>query len=72
VAASIWLYVDVRWGGGGLVAGLPNAPWGPFERLFPRFDKGATYPFVLAAVVALAAAAFVVRDAHGWRRRPAE
>jgi hypothetical protein len=72
VAASVWLYVDVRWGGGGLVAGLPNAPWGPLDRMFPLFSPGSTYPFVLAGVLAVAAAAFVARDAHGWRRRPAE
>src|SRR4051794_19876065 len=55
VAASVWLYVDVRWGGGGLVAGLPDAPWGPLERAFPLFTDGSTYPFVLAAVLLSAA-----------------
>jgi hypothetical protein len=72
VAASIWLYVDVRWGGGGLVAGLPAAPWGPLKRVFPLFRDGSAYPFVLAAVLAAAAVGLLVRDAHGWRRRPAE
>jgi hypothetical protein len=72
VAASIWLYVDVRWGGGGLVTGLPAAPWGPLDRVFPLFTEGAAYPFVLAAALAAAAVALLVRDAHGWRRRPAE
>src|SRR4051794_20930580 len=72
VVASVWLYVDVRWGGGGLVAGLPDAPWGPLERVFPLFSEGSTYPFVLAAALAVAAAALLARDAHGWRRRPAE
>ena len=70
--ASVWLYVDVRWGGGGLVAGLPDAPWGPLRRAFPVFTEGSTYPFVLAGVLTLAAAALLARDAHGWRRRPAE
>jgi hypothetical protein len=72
VVASAWLYVDVRWGGSGLVAGLPDAPWGPLERVFPLFSRGSTYPFVLAALLAAAAAALLVRDARGWRRRPAE
>src|SRR3954469_20077035 len=72
VVASVWLYIDVRWGGGGLVAGLPDAPWGPLEHVFPLFREGSTYPFVLAAALAVAAAALLARDAHGWRRRPAE
>jgi hypothetical protein len=71
VVASVWLYVDVRWGGGGLVVGLPNAPWGPLERLFPLFQRGSTYPFVVAGALALVAAALLVRDARTWRRRPA-
>lgn len=72
LAASIWLYIDVRWGSGGLVTRLPDAPWGPLEGVFPRFSEGATYPFVLAGVLAVTAAALLARDAQGWRRRPAE
>src|SRR4051812_12095183 len=71
VVASVWMYVDVRSGGGGLVAGLPNAPWGPLDRVFPLFQQGSTYPFVLAGALALAAAALLVRDSRAWRRRPA-
>jgi hypothetical protein len=72
VEASIWLYIDVRWGSGGLVTGLPDAPWGPLARVLPRFQHGATYPFVLAGALAVVAVALLARDAHGWRRRPAE
>jgi hypothetical protein len=50
VAASVWLYVDVRWGGGGLVVGRPDAPWGPAEDVFPFFD-GSTGPYVVAGVL---------------------
>jgi hypothetical protein len=71
MVASIWLYVDVRWGTAGLVSPLPDAPWGPLERAFPLFSRGSTYPFVLAALLATAAAALLVRDARGWKRRPA-
>ncbi|HEY0631196.1 MAG TPA: hypothetical protein VGC98_04005 [Thermoleophilaceae bacterium] len=56
VAASAWLYADVRLGDGGLVAPLPDAPWGPLERVFPLFTHGSTYPFVLASALALVAA----------------
>src|SRR4051794_18152303 len=48
VAASVWLYVDVRAGDGSLVGGgLPDAPWGPADRVLPLFREGSTYPFVL-------------------------
>jgi hypothetical protein len=62
VAASVWLYLDVRIGAGGLASNLPDAPWGPLERVFPLFERGSTYPFVLAGALALAAAALVVRE----------
>jgi hypothetical protein len=62
VAASVWLYLDVRVGSGGLASNLPDAPWGPLERAFPLFDPGSTYPFVLAGAIALACAALLVRE----------
>jgi hypothetical protein len=65
IAASVWLYVESRVGDAGLTAGRPDAPWGPLERGFPLFERGTTYPFVLAAALAVAAAAFLVLD---WRR----
>jgi hypothetical protein len=62
VAASIWLYLDVRVGGGGLASNQPDAPWGPLERAFPLFERGSTYPFVLAGALALVAAVMLVRE----------
>src|SRR3954470_18389436 len=62
VAASVWLYLDVRVGSGGLATNLPDAPWGPLERAFPLFDPGSTYPLVLAGAIALAGAALLVRE----------
>jgi hypothetical protein len=62
VAASVWLYFDVRLGGAGLVAGRPDAPWGPLDRVFPLFTPGAVYPFVLAAALAAAAAFLLALD----------
>ena len=50
VAASVWLYVDVRWGDGGLAAGRPDAPWGPLEAVFPLFDD-STVPYVVAGAI---------------------
>jgi hypothetical protein len=66
-AASVWLYIDVRLGGGGLAASRPDAPWGPLVKAFPRFD-GSAY----ATTVAVAAGVLIVlvfwRDARRWRR----
>jgi hypothetical protein len=67
VVASVWLFLDARLGDGALVAGRPDAPWGPLDRTFPLFERGAVYPFVLAAVLALAAAALLLLDWHRAR-----
>lgn len=67
LAASVWLWVDVR-GGGSLLADRPDAPWGPLVAAFPRFD-GGPWPYVIAAAVALAAAAPFVREEIAVRRR---
>jgi hypothetical protein len=61
---SAWLYAEVRWGGAGLAADRPDAPWGPLEDVFPLFEKGTTVPFVVAGVLAVALAAFC---ALAWR-----
>jgi hypothetical protein len=62
VAGAVWLYLDVRIGHGGLASHLPDAPWGPLVRVFPLFERGSTYPFVLAAAIAAVIGALVVRE----------
>jgi hypothetical protein len=69
VAASVWIYAEVRLGDGGFVLGLPDAPWGPLERVFPLFEGGAVYPFVLAALVAAAVAALLFAEERHSRQR---
>lgn len=59
VAASAWVWLEVRFGGGGLVGPLPDAPWGPLVAAFPLFDDSAL-PYLWAAGVALALAAAAV------------
>jgi hypothetical protein len=72
VAATIWLYVDVRSAGGGLVLGRPPAPWGPLVDAFPLFDRGSAYPFVLAGAIAVGlAAALAWSELRAGRRAPA-
>lgn len=61
-AASVWLYLDVRLGAGGLVAARPDAPFGPLTDAFPLFERGAVWPYVLAGALAAALAALVVRE----------
>ena len=74
VAASVWLYVCVRWSDGGLVVGRPRAPLGPVTDVLPLFKEGATAAFVAAALigVALAAAAWAALRPRSWRRPAAE
>ena len=64
---SVWLYVDVRFGSGGLAAGRPDAPWGPLVNVFPRFD-GSAYATSVAIAAGVAIVVFFWRDARQWRR----
>ena len=68
LAASVWLYLDVRIGNGGLAADRPDAPWGPLEALFPSFGQ-TPGPYVLAAVLGVAVVAVLVLDARRSRAR---
>jgi hypothetical protein len=67
VAASAWLYADVRWGGGSLAADRPDAPFGPLTDVLPLFTSDGGWPFWLAAAVGTAVAAFVLREALAAR-----
>jgi hypothetical protein len=60
VVASIWTFVAIRVGDAGWVTGLPDAPWGPLVAVFPRFEQGSTYPFVLAGLAGAAVLALLV------------
>jgi hypothetical protein len=67
VAASAWLYADVRWGDGSLVADRPDAPFGPLTDLLPLFTPDGGWPFWLAGGLGIAAAALVLREALAAR-----
>jgi hypothetical protein len=67
VAASAGLFVDVRFGSGGLVAGRPDAPWGPLVKAFPKFD-GSAYPTTVAVVAGVLILVLFLYDARQWRR----
>jgi hypothetical protein len=67
VAASGWLYADVRWGDGSLVADRPDAPFGPLTDLLPLFTPDGGWPFWLAGGLGIAAAALVLREALAAR-----
>src|SRR5215211_419917 len=62
VAASAWLYLHARVDDGGLVAPLPDAPFGPLTGAFPFFGDSA-WPYALAGAIGLAIAALVAREA---------
>jgi hypothetical protein len=67
VAASAWLYVDVRWGGGSLAADRPDAPFGPLTDVLPLFEPGGGWPFWLAGAIAVALAALMLREERAAR-----
>jgi hypothetical protein len=69
VAASVWLYLDVRVGDGGLVAGRPDAPFGPLTDAFPLFTKGAVWPYALSGALAAALAALALLELRHSRQR---
>ena len=64
VAASAWLYFDVRLGDGGLVKPRPDAPFGPLTDLFPFFDDAA-WPYALAGALGSGAAGLALLAARG-------
>ena len=67
VAGSAWLYADVRWGGGSLVTGRPDAPFGPLTDVWPLFDPDGGWPFWLAGAIGVAVVALVLREARAAR-----
>jgi hypothetical protein len=64
LAASAWLYVDVRWGGGSFVTDRPDAPFGPLTGAIPYFGADGGWPFWLAGALGVALAALVLREAR--------
>ena len=66
-AASLWLYLDVRLGSGGLGAGRPDAPWGPLVKAFPNFN-GSAYPTSVAIAAGVLILLLFLRDGRRWRR----
>ena len=67
VGASVWLYLDVAVGGGGLVTPRPDAPLGPLTGLLPLFGDSA-WPYVLCAAVGCGLAALAALEARHWRQ----
>ena len=64
VAATVWLWLDVLVGDGGLVEPRPDAPFGPLTSLLPRFGEEA-WPYALAGVVGAAAAGLALLAVRG-------
>ena len=67
LAASAWLYADVRWGGGSLVTDRPDAPFGPLTELWPLFEPGGGWPYWLAGAIGVALALLAAREARAAR-----
>jgi hypothetical protein len=67
VAASAWLYADVRWGEGSFATDRPDAPFGPLTDVLPLFEAGGGWPFWLAGAVGVAVLVLVLREARAAR-----
>ena len=68
LAASVWLYLDARAGGGSLVTELPDAPFGPLTDALPLFNEGTAFPFWLAGAIGLALLALILRELRHSRQ----
>jgi hypothetical protein len=67
VAGSAWLYADVRSGDGSLLAGRPDAPFGPLTDLLPLFGPGGGWPFWLAGAIGAGLMLLGLREALAAR-----
>jgi hypothetical protein len=67
VAASAWLYADVRWGDGSLAADRPDVPFGPLTDALPLFAPDGGWTYWLAGAVGVAVALLVLREARAAR-----
>jgi hypothetical protein len=72
-AASAWVWLHARVGGGSLVDDLPPAPFGPLTDALPDFAAGGAYAFAfgIAAAIAIAALA-ATAELRRTRRAPAD
>jgi len=69
LVASVWLVIDVHFGGGALAAARPDAPWGPLEALLPSFREDSAAPVAVVAATGLGVAALFGIDEVSRRRR---
>lgn len=68
IAMSVWLYAELRIGGGALIGPSSRAPLGPLDGALPLFGNDS--PGAITALVAagVALAALLVREWRAWRR----
>ena len=66
--SGAWVYADARFFGGALVAGRPDAPFGPLTGWLPDFNTRETWPFALAGAIGGVALLHVAREAHHSRQ----
>jgi hypothetical protein len=67
LAASVWLYADVRWGSSSLAVDRPRAPFGPLTDLLPRFTSDSAWPFLLAGAIGAGVAVLVLLELRSSR-----
>jgi hypothetical protein len=67
LAASVWLYADVRWGSASLAVDRPRAPFGPLTDLLPNYRSDSAWPFLLAGAIGAGLAVLVLLELRGSR-----
>ena len=68
IVSSVWLYAELRIGGGALIGPSSRAPLGPLDGMLPLFGTDSPGATVALAGAAAALAALLVYEWLAWRR----
>jgi hypothetical protein len=67
LAAGVWLYVALRVTDGSWAHPPQEVPWGPLDRVWPRYGTGSAWAAVVTGAIVAAIAAAILRGI--WQNR---